>query len=217
MAPYPRPRVTASDQGRAQSRRKGDHADCVVRSLVAVSGLPYDATYDLLRGLGRRWGRGWDVDAWLRKGHPGLNQALMTRGLAPLHFQWIGFPPIKGRPRVTLAEAPLAFTTGPYLLSLGRHVVAMVDGVLIDDGGRDYRHRGSRCLYGAWSVTPILDPEHELYLVKLLRASSGTRYEKTLGTVLGVSPEDALGEASLWFEHRVPLKGADLSVALLTA
>lgn len=191
-----------------------------MRSLVAVCGLPYDATYDLLRANGRRWGRGWDVDGWLRKGHPGLNPLLMTRGLAPLHFQWIGFPPIKGRPRVTLAEAPLAFTTGPYLLSLGRHVVAMVDGVLIDDGGRDWRHRGSRCLYGAWSVTPIPDPEHELYLVKLLRVHPGgnwKRYEKTLGTVLGVSPEDALGEASLWFEHRVPLKGADLSVALLTA
>lgn len=217
MAPYPRPRVQASDQGRSHSKRKGDHADCVVRSLVAVTGLPYDATYELLKGHGRRWGRGWDVDQWLRKGHPGLNALCMTRGLAPLHFQWIGFPPIKGRPRVTLAEAPLAFTTGPYLLSLGRHVVAMVDGVLIDDGGRDYRHRGSRCLYGMWKVFLIPHPELQQYSVTLLRAHLGIRYRKTLGTVLGVSPEDALGEAAIWFEHRVPLKGADLSVALLTA
>lgn len=217
MAPYPRPRVTASDQGRALSKRKGDLADCVVRSLVATTGLPYDATYDLLRAHGRRWGRGWDVDQWLRKGHQGLNQLLMTRGLAPLHFQWIGFGPIKGRPRVTLAEAPLLFPEGPFLLSLGKHVVAMVDGVLIDDGGRDYRHRGSRCLYGVWRVTPIIDPESQLYLVKLCRTSvAGERYyEKTLGTVLGADHGEAYREAALRFEHRVPLRGADLVVSLV--
>lgn len=214
--PYQKPRVKASDGGRSKSKRPGDVADCTVRALVAVcGGLSYDAVYDVLRANGRRWNRGWDIDGWLKKGHPGLNQALMTSGLAPLQFRWIGYPSIKGRPRVTLAEAPLAHPRGRFLIGLGCHVCAMVDGVLIDDGSGDSRHRPTRCLYGMWEVTTNW---LSIYRVALLKRNPHGEmdYMQTLGCVHGKDLEEAYRVAAETFEHKVPVgKAQDLIVTPL--
>lgn len=126
-----------SDGGRADSRRPKQVNDCTVRALAHVSGRPYDECYDTLAAAGRKSGRGFGFRNWATEAE-----------FHGLRFAWRSFPAVKGSPRVNPVTFALRHPKGRFVLRLSKHVMACVDGVLLDS----FQVRADRCVYGALEV-----------------------------------------------------------------
>ena len=132
--------LVISDGGRAQSRRPKQRADCTVRALAHCTGEPYDACYDALAAGGRKSGRGFHLRQWAQR----------QGNFAGWRFDWRDFPAVKGMPRVTPVTFALARPTGRFILRCAGHVMACVDGVIMDG----FRPNADACVYGALELRP---------------------------------------------------------------
>lgn len=121
-----------TDGGRAQSRRKKQRNDCVVRALALVADLPYDDAFDICAGRGRK---------------PNSGQPKIHEFLAGLGFEWISFPAVAGGRRMTAERFAGSYPTGRFILRQAGHVCACIDGVVMDEF-----EPGERCVYGAWRL-----------------------------------------------------------------
>lgn len=138
-------RFLKTDAGRGASRRPRQSNDCTVRAIALAAGLPYDAAYDRCAEEGRRCGRGMHLKDWL--------PVATVNGY---RFVWTPCPAVKGEWR----ENPVTFAnrhpSGRFILKLAKHVLACVDGVVMDTT----EHQGPmglgwRCVYGAWKLEPV--------------------------------------------------------------
>lgn len=123
-----------SDAGRSNSRRPRQTNDCTVVALAHATGLPYDECYDTLAKAGRKCGRGFGLTKWAAKA-----------SLGGWRFRQMSFPATKGMRRVNPATFALKHPEGRFILRVSKHVMACVDGVIVDA----YRSDGHRCVYGA--------------------------------------------------------------------
>lgn len=126
-----------SDAGRAQSRRPLQKNDCTVVALAHASGVDYDTCYDVLAKAGRKCARGFNFKAWAK-----------TARFHGWRFREMSFPATKGMRRVNPATFALKHPEGRFVLRVSKHVMACVDGVIVDA----YRSDGHRCVYGAWEL-----------------------------------------------------------------
>lgn len=133
-----------NDGGRAAAGYKGHAGDCVTRAIAIATGKPYQEVYDAMNDAGklerssaRRGGRKSSARTGVYK--PTFRKYLETLG-------W-SFTPTMGigtgcKVHLRADELP----PGRLIVSLSRHVVAVIDGVIHDthDPSRD----GTRCVYG---------------------------------------------------------------------
>jgi hypothetical protein len=114
--------IEIQDAGRAESGIKKEKSDCTVRAIATGMEIPYREAHQTLKALGRRNGSGTVVHrGWLDK-HPYATRMTVTGGY-------------------TLRQLLEDHPTGTFLVSVPRHILTVVDGVIYDS------HFDSKYLY----------------------------------------------------------------------
>ena len=137
VAPMP---WVADDGGRAAAGWAAAHAgDCVARSVAIATGLFYETVYADLAALSAAAGG-------KRSARDGVIRKVYSEYLVSLGWTWTPTMAIGSGCTVHLRVGELP--TGRLVVSLSKHMTAVVDGVVHDtyDPGRG----GTRCVYGYW-------------------------------------------------------------------
>lgn len=133
------------DGGRAESGRKGAAEDCVARAVAIATGKAYDEVYEILaEGAGNERGS---------KGRSARNRIHTDRkwfkdAMVSLSFTWTPTMKVGSGCKVHLRAGELPM--GRLVVSVSRHMVAMIDGVIRDTF--DPSRGGTRCVYGYWEL-----------------------------------------------------------------
>jgi hypothetical protein len=142
------------DGGRAAAGFKGEAGDCVTRAIAIATGKPYREVYDALwSGLrdhaetkrdrvAKRISRG----AGRRGTTPrnGVHRKIFGPYLESLGWRWVPTMQIGSGCKVHLRSDELP--AGRLVVSVSKHVVAVIDGVVHDTHEDD--RGGTRCVYG---------------------------------------------------------------------
>ena len=148
------------DGGRAAAGFKGKTSDCVVRAIAIATGLPYREVYtniSFAASLERR-----------KKGRSsprtGVHKATTRRFLEAMGWLWTPTMQIGSGCKVHLADGELP--TGRLIVSVSRHLVAVIDGVIHDTGdpqreehvcepdhGQDLKPGEWRNVNGIWHIS----------------------------------------------------------------
>lgn len=136
-----------NDGGRAAAGYTGSTGDCVTRAITIASGQPYQNVYDAVNAAGkqerrskRRRGKG--------SARTGIHIPTIRRVLAGWGWTWIPTMRIGSGCTVHLRADELP--TGRLIVSVSRHLVAVIDGVIHDT--HDPSRGGTRCVYGYWTA-----------------------------------------------------------------
>ena len=138
-------RFQLDDGGRATAGYRGHANDCVCRSIAIVTGKPYQDVYAELNDLGQAE-RNSKRRSRKSSARTGVHKPSLRRYMAGLGYQWTPTMHIGSGCTVHLRDGELP--PGRLLVSVSRHITAVVDGVIHDihDPSRD----GTRCVYGYW-------------------------------------------------------------------
>ena len=121
--------------------------DCVVRSFAIATGKPYaDVRNDVLRLAKLERPRNGKLRSTPRNG---VHKPTIQKLAAEYGMRWTPTMSIGSGTTVHVRTGELP-ESGRHVLSLSKHVTALVDGVIFytDDPSRD----GTRAVYGYWSV-----------------------------------------------------------------
>jgi hypothetical protein len=139
-------RWTFDDGGRAAAGYKGMANDCVCRAIAIATERSYQEVYDELRrfAASERPGK--------RRRHrssprTGFHKPTTRRYLQQLGWIWVPTMRIGQGCTTHLRDGELP--PGRLIVSVSRHAVAVVDGVIHDT--RDPSRDGTRCVYGYWT------------------------------------------------------------------
>ena len=131
------------DGGRAAAGFKGKTGDCICRSIAIATGRPYREVYDDLNAWGAR-----ERKSARRRGkssaRTGLYIPTIRRYMAAQGWQWVPTMQIGSGTTVHLRADELP--AGRLVVSVSRHSVAVIDGVIHDIG--DPSRDGKRAVYG---------------------------------------------------------------------
>lgn len=137
---------TYHDGGRKAAGYKGSTGDCVCRAITIATGQPYQTVYDALNEAAqverpRRRGR-------RSQARTGVKIATIRKFLTSLGWRWTPTMQIGSGCTVHLKDGELP--SGRLIVSVSKHMVAVIDGVIHDtsDPSRD----GTRCVYGYWQA-----------------------------------------------------------------
>lgn len=133
------------DGGRAAAGFKGSAGDCVTRAVAIATGKPYREVYDLLAdGAGNeRKSKGRSARNGIRTGRKWFKDAMKALG-----FSWTPTMKIGSGCKVHLK--PEELPSGRLVVSVSKHMVAVIDGVIRDT--HDPSRGGTRCVYGYWTL-----------------------------------------------------------------
>jgi hypothetical protein len=139
-----------NDGGREAAGFRGKTGDCVTRAIAIATKKPYREVYDDLTVLIKNDKK--IAKANLKRKTPvtsprdGVDKHIIKQYLDSLGWHWKPLMGIGTGCRVHLRKDELP--KGRLIVSLSRHLVAVLDGVLHDtyDSTRD----GERCVYGYW-------------------------------------------------------------------
>ena len=133
------------DGGRAAAGFKGAAGDCVCRAVAIATGRSYREVYAALNAF-----CAYDIRHRMRgrsSAREGVAKPATRAYLASLGWQWTPTMRIGSGCHVHLRADELP--PGRIIVSLSRHVAAIIDGVLHDT--HDSSRGGTRCVYGYWS------------------------------------------------------------------
>lgn len=136
--------VVYDDGGRAAAGFRGHTGDCVCRAVAIATGQPYRVVYDALNAAGaaeRLTRRRRRSSARL-----GVRKSTTRAFVAGLGWTWTPTMAVGVGCRVHLRPGELP--PGRLIVSVSRHLVAVVDGVVHDT--HDPCRGGTRCVYGYW-------------------------------------------------------------------
>lgn len=131
-----------NDGGRVEAGFKGKTGDCVVRAIAIATQLSYLKVYDDLNELSKtKKFRKLNSSSRL-----GVDKKVLKHYLIELGWTWVPTMFIGQGCKVHLKGEELP--NGHIIVSLSRHYVAIIDGVIHDtyDCSRDE----TRCVYGYW-------------------------------------------------------------------
>jgi len=136
------------DGGRTEAGYKGETGDCVTRAIAIATGKPYREVYDALNALAVTERRG-KRKRGKSSARSGVYRATYQNYLESLGWKWTPTMFIGQGCKVHLQSDELP--VGRLIVSVSRHMVAVIDGVIHDthDPSRD----GTRCVYGYWSFS----------------------------------------------------------------
>jgi hypothetical protein len=132
-----------NDGGRQAAGYKGEAGDCVCRAIAIAACLPYQQVYDALNQRAKQ-----ERPSKQRRGHSsariGVHRPVYEAYLKELGWRWVTTMRIGQDCKVHLCREELP--VGRLIVSVSRHIVAVLDGVVHDthDPGRG----GTRCVYG---------------------------------------------------------------------
>ncbi len=139
-------RYVFDDGGRKDAGYKGSTGDCTCRAIAIATGMPYQSVYDLLNNHAQ--------EQRITKRQPrrgsartGIYKNTIRRVLEGLGWVWTPTMAIGSGCTVHLRDGELP--RGRLIVSVSKHVVAVVDGVIHDT--HDPSREGTRCVYGYWS------------------------------------------------------------------
>ena len=148
------------DGGRAAAGFKGDAGDCVTRAIAIATGKPYREVYDALNDLASTERRG-KRKRTISNARTGVHKATFRKYLNSLGWHWVPTMQIGSGCTVHLDRSELPI--GRLIVSVSRHLVAVIDGVVHDTHKPD--RDGSRCVYGYF-----LPPKEQKTLSQVLAA-----------------------------------------------
>jgi len=133
------------DGGRAAAGFKGQTGDCLCRAVAIAAEVPYAEVYAMINEAAQHEHPG----ARRRKGkrssaRTGVFKGTAHRVMERLGWQWTPTMTIGSGCKVHLRSDELP--TGRLVVSVTRHYVAVVDGVIYDN--HDSTRGGTRCVYG---------------------------------------------------------------------
>lgn len=138
------------DGGRSKAGFKGKAGDCVVRAVAIATDQYYTEVYKAMAAINAGYrGRAAGNAKGQRSARNGVwtQSAAFKRYMAALGWQWRPTMQIGGGCRVHLRADELP--PGRLIVSLSRHMAAVIDGVLHDT--HDSSRGGTRCVYGYWT------------------------------------------------------------------
>ena len=136
-----------NDGGRTAAGYTGSTAgDCVARSISIAAGKPYKEVYDALNALAvnERTGKRKRGKSNARTG---VYRQTYRRYMESIGWQWTPTMMIGKGCKVHLRADELP--AGRLVVSVSKHLVAVVDGVIQDT--HDPSRNGTRCVYGYWT------------------------------------------------------------------
>lgn len=138
-------RWVQTDGGRSEAGFTGEARDCVCRSIAVATERPYREVYEAINRLGRKE----HASASRRRSSArlGVQKQTLRRYMAELGWEWVPTMEVGRGCQVHLAAGELP-CEGPLVVSLSRHVTAVIDGVIHDT--HDPSRNGTRCVYGYW-------------------------------------------------------------------
>jgi hypothetical protein len=132
-----------NDGGRIAAGYKGSAGDCVVRSVAIATGLPYQEIYDLVNKLSARERTG-KRKRGTSNARTGVHKSAIKWLMESLGWKWTPTMQIGSGCTVHLRADELP--SGRLVVSVSKHLTAVVDGVIHDT--HDCSPRGTRCVYG---------------------------------------------------------------------
>jgi hypothetical protein len=145
-----------NDGGRSAAGFKGTAGDCVTRAIAIATEKPYQEVYDALWGHLRNYASDHRDRTALRikrgQGRQGttprngINKEVYRLYLQSLGWKFTATMAIGSGCKVHLRDDELP--PGRLIVSVSRHMVAVIDGVVHDI--YDDQRSGSRCVYGYW-------------------------------------------------------------------
>ena len=135
-----------NDGGRKAAGYLGKTGDCVCRSIAIATNMPYAYVYMLLnehaqeQRISKRQPRRGDA-------RTGLYKTTIHRMMRMLGWKWTPTMQIGSGCKVHLRDGELP--RGRLIVSVSKHMVAVIDGVIQDT--HDCSRRGTRCVYGYYS------------------------------------------------------------------
>jgi hypothetical protein len=148
-----------NDGGRAAAGYRGKTGDCVVRSIAIATGLPYQHVYDLVNRASTHERTGTRKRG-KSDARTGVYKSTIKRVMKSLGWVWTPTMQIGSGCTVHLRADELP--AGRLLVSVSKHLTAVIDGVIHDT--HDCSRRGTRCVYGYWQPSrarrksPTLNP-----------------------------------------------------------
>jgi hypothetical protein len=141
------------DGGRLAAGYKGKAGDCVVRAIAIATGRPYQQIYDMVNGAAvhERTGK---RKRGTSNARTGVYKTSIKRVMKSLGWVWT--PTMQIGSGCTVHLRPDELPSGRLIVSVSKHLTAVIDGVIYDT--HDCSRRGTRCVYGYWqppSTRPI--------------------------------------------------------------
>lgn len=139
------------DGGRAAAGFKGKADDCVTRAIAIATGRPYREVYDDLNGLGKQERQRTSK----RTGKPKSKSSARTGVYKPTireymkSLGWVWHPTMQIGKGCTVHLRAEELPPGRLVVTVSRHSVAVIDGVVHDN--HDSRRGGTRCVYGYYT------------------------------------------------------------------
>lgn len=135
--------IVLTDGGRAAAGYRGEAGDCVTRAVAIATGLPYQVVYDGINQVskGERRGR---RKRQISSAREGVYKQTWHCYMATIGWHWVPTMQIGSGCKVHLRADELP--KGRLVVSLSRHVTAVIDGVIHDT--HDPSREGTRCVYG---------------------------------------------------------------------
>ena len=144
--------LVVTDGGRKDAGFKGRQpSDCVTRAIAIATGTPYRKVYDLVNEEAKRERPGRRSDGRKRgrsSARNGVHKATIRRLMTALGWTWTPTMSIGSGCKVHLRRDEIPMT-GSLVVSVSKHLVAVVDGVIHDVS--DPSRNGDRCVYGYFS------------------------------------------------------------------
>jgi len=131
------------DGGRASAGYKGHANDCVTRAIAIATGKPYQEIYDSLNQLAKAEKIGKRKKS-KSSSRTGVYKYSYAKYLASLGWKWVPTMQIGSGCQVHLRQGELP--SGRLIVSVSRHLVAVIDGVIHDLNNP--ARGGNRCVYG---------------------------------------------------------------------
>lgn len=149
------------DGGRLAAGYRGWADDCVVRAFAIALASDYAEVYDELAQMNESYHRTgaqrarsssmqeWHMKHARRSARDGIAKPVIKAFAITHGMQWTPTMAVGQGTRVHLAAGELPQELGPLVVSVSRHVVAIVDGIIRDTF--DPSRGGTRAVYGYWA------------------------------------------------------------------
>jgi hypothetical protein len=133
------------DGGRLAAGYKGKAGDCVVRAIAIATERPYQEIYDLVNSAAT-YERTGKRKRGISDARTGVYKVSIKRIMN--HLGWAWTPTMQIGSGCTVHLRPDELPTGRLIVSVSKHLTAVIDGVIHDT--HDCSRRGTRCVYGYW-------------------------------------------------------------------
>jgi hypothetical protein len=143
--------VVLTDGGRAAAGFIGKTGDCVTRAIAIAAELPYLQVYNDLNALEKQTARRSRKRGTARTG---VNKDVIRRYLSGLG--WTFTPTMSVGSGCTVHLAAGELPTGRLIVSVSRHLTAVIDGVIYDT------HDPQREPWVAYGGSPVMQADGQL-------------------------------------------------------